>query len=145
LRATAPIALEAKKEKRDLERIGWELRSRMLFLFGALFYTLWPLVSLVSSELAGWLGAPDTLGGRISSWGVAAFLWILYIIRIPRRNLLLAAAILLSLGEMVFVLNRVNIITSPSAHGSGRVIIGFGILAAYCWISHFRRRALARR
>ncbi|MGH9729943.1 MAG: hypothetical protein ACRD4V_15315 [Candidatus Acidiferrales bacterium] len=145
LRAAAPTAPAAEREKRDLECIGWELRTRRVWLVLALLYTILPFASLVGGELAGWLGGPHTWGGRVSLWGIAAFFWVLYIIRLPRRNGPLAGAILVSLGELALVLNRLNIIRDSSAHASGLAMIGIGILAAFLWIVHFRWRALARR
>ncbi len=145
LREAAPIAPEAQKEKRDLEFIGWELRTRRVWLVLAVLYTLLPVLSLTSGELARWLGGPQTWGGRVVTWAIAIFFWILYIIRISRPSLPLAGAILVSLGELVLILNKLNVIRSPSAHGSGLAIIGIGAMAAFLWILHFRWRAPSRR
>lgn len=135
---------------RDLEGPSWELRGRV-FLAAALYFTLLPLVSFVSPQLSDWLGeptgwvGPHTWGSSVAPWSAAAFLWFLYIARLSRRNVVLAVAIVISLGELSFILNRLNLITSPLAHASGAGMTGVGILAASFWFWHFHSRPLARR
>jgi len=140
LRNAAPAAPEAEKEKREMQRIGWELRSRRVWLAVAVFYTLWPLVPMVSSELAAWLGGPHTWGGRISVWTIAAFFWLLYIIRPARRNSSLVWAIFVSAGETALILNRLGVIPDRAGHASNLGIIGIGALAALFWFLHVRSR-----
>jgi anti-sigma factor RsiW len=145
LRATGPIAGEAEKEKRELQCIGWELRSRRLWLVLALLYTVWSFAPIVSSELAEWLGVPHTQAGRIGAWSAAVVFWILYVIRPQRRQVPLAGALLFSLGEVLLVLVHLNILRDSSpADRSGWALIGFGALAAFLWILHFRWRRLDR-
>ncbi|MGH9433352.1 MAG: hypothetical protein ACRD3T_17615 [Terriglobia bacterium] len=140
LRETAPVAPDAEREKCELRRVGWELRSRRAWLVVALIYTFYPFVSLVNEELAAWLGGPHTWFSRVVWWCTAAFFWILYIIRISRRNLRLPLAIFVSVGELALVLNRLNIIRDPSGRGTGLEVIGVGALAAFLWVMHFRWR-----
>jgi hypothetical protein len=78
LRNVAPTAPEAEKEKCEMQRIGWELRSQRGWLVVAGYFALLPLVSLVSSGLGAWLGAPHTWGGRIAEWSIAAYLLLMY-------------------------------------------------------------------
>jgi hypothetical protein len=144
LRATGPIAGEAERQKHELQCIGWELRSRRVWLCMAVFYTLWPLVSLAGGKLSAWLGGPHAWGGRIAVWFVAVFFWILYFIRIRRRDVPLAMAIVVTLLESVAVLSRVNILTTFTGRASDLELILIGALAAFCWIWHFRWRRLDR-
>lgn len=140
LRSAHAVTPDAEKEKGEMRRIGWELRSRRVWAALAAFYTLWPFVPFVSRQLGEWLGAPHTWGGRISVWCIAAFFWLFYIIRLSRRNLYLAGALLSTGGELVVVLNRLNIIGDQSGHATGLEVAGIGILAACLWIMHFRAR-----
>jgi hypothetical protein len=144
LRAAVPAAAEAEKEKRELQCIGWELRSRRVWLDIAVFYTLWPLVSLAGGNLSAWLGGPHAWGGRIAVWSIAVFFWILYFIRIRRRDVPLALAIVVTLLESVAVLSRVNILTTFTGRASNLELSLIGGLAASCWIWHFRWRRLDR-
>lgn len=145
LRNASRAAPEAEKEKREMECLGWELRSRRVFLFGALFFTLWPLVSLVSENLGVWLGAPHTWGGRVVGWCGAAFFWLLYILRRDRKNVLLAQAIMVSAGETALILDRLGVIRTQTSRASTLAVIGIGALATLCWIWYVRTRIAVRR
>lgn len=145
LRNTAPVPPDADKEKRDLECAAWQARSRWVWLALALYYTFMPFVSFVSPQLFDWLGGPHGWGSRVAAWTTAAFFWVLYATRISRRNVLLAGGIFVSIGELAMVLNRLNVISNPSAYGSDAAMAGFGILAAILYFWHFRSRALDRR
>jgi hypothetical protein len=57
------------------EELTWESRSQRVWLAMAVIYTLWPFAPMVSSELATWLEAPRTLGGRMDFGAVATFFW----------------------------------------------------------------------
>jgi hypothetical protein len=144
LRAAVPAAAEAEKEKRELQCIGWELRSRRLWLVLALLYTVWSFAPIVSRELAEWLGAPHTQAGRIGAWSAAVVFWMLYVIRPQRRQVPLAGALLFSLGEVLLVLVHLNIVRdSSTADRSGWAFIATAVLAAFCWIWYFHWRAQA--
>jgi len=145
LRNAAPAAPEAEKEKREMQRIGWELRSRRVWLALAVFYILWPLVPMVSSELAAWLGGPHTWGGRIGVWTIAAFFGLLYIIRPARRNLSLVWAIFVSAGETALILNRLGVIPDRAGHAGNLAILGIGALAALFWFLYVRSRMTVQR
>ena len=134
---------ETEKEKRELQCIGWELRSRTVWLVFALFYAAWSLVSLVSPRFAEWLGSPHTQGGRIGTLGVAAFFLVMYIIRPARRNLPLAFAIFASAGEAAIIISHFGVFRDQGGPASIADIIGIGALAAVLWIWHFRTRAQA--
>jgi len=141
---TAAVAPEAEKEKRELQCIGWELRSRPVWLVFALFYAAWSLVSLVSPRFAEWLGAPHTQGGRIGTLSVAAFFLVVYIIRPARRSLPLAFAIFASAGEAAIIVSHFGVIPDQGDPASIADIIGIGALAAVLWIWHFRSRVRQR-
>jgi hypothetical protein len=144
LRAAVPAEADAEKEKRELQCIGWELRSRRLWLVLALLYTVWSFAPIVSSGLAEWLGAPHTQAGRIGAWSAAVVFWILYVIRPQRRQVPLAGALLFSLGEVLLVLVHLNIVRdSSTADRSVWAFIAMGLLAAFCWIWYFRWLAQA--
>lgn len=68
----------------------------------------------------------------------------MYILRPARRNVALAAAIAVSLAELVLLLNRLNIIRDQAARATNWGIIGIGALATLFWLWHFRLRALTR-
>ena len=144
LRVSAPVGREAETEKQHMERVGWELRSRRVWLVLAVLYTILPFLSLVSGEFAGWLGAPHTPGGRVGDWVVAAFFWTLYFIRIRRRDLPLAMAIAVTLVELMAVLSRLNPVTNFTGRANNFELILIGALAALCWIWHFRWRERAK-
>ncbi len=145
LRNAAPAASEAEKEKREMQRIGWELRSRRGWLVLAVFTTLYPFLPLVSGQLDAWLGAPHTWGGRITFWSIAAFLWLLYIIRPARRNVTLAWAIFISAGEITLILNRLGVVLRKTVPTSNPIIFAAGLLAAMWWFLYFRSRMAAQR
>lgn len=145
LRSAAPVPPDAEKEKCDLQRVAREVRTRKVWLVIALYYTFLPFLPLVSRQLAQWLGGPHTWGGRIVVWAIAAFFWILYAMRISRWNLPLAGAIFVSLGELALILHRGHLIKDQAVQGTGREIVGIGILAVIFWVLYFRRRAAARR
>ena len=142
LRNLPPTSSEAEKEKREVQRIGWELRSRRGWLFMAVLLTLWPLTSLVSPHFASWVGGPQTWGGRSGCWGVAVYLWLLYIFRPSRRNVLLAQAAMVSVGEAVLILNWLGIIRDPAGGATNLIVISIGALAALCWWWYLRSRAI---
>jgi hypothetical protein len=144
LRNAAPAAPEAEKEKCEMQRIGRELRSRRGWLALAAYFTLWPLVSLVSSGLGAWLGAPHTWSGRIAEWSIAAYFLLMYVIRPARRNLPLVWAIFVSAGETALILNRMGVIPDRAARASNLSIIGIGALAALFWFLHIRSRRLSK-
>lgn len=145
LRAASPIAPEAEREKCDLERIGWELRLRGVWLVLALFYTLRPLAPLVSGELAGWIGRSHTWGGRVADLACAAFFWLVYITRMSRRKVVLAGAIFVTSAALVVVLGKLSIITSPAVQGTKLEIIIICLGAAFFWFLYFRGRARVQR
>lgn len=145
LKSASPVAPEAEREKCDLERIGWELRLRGVWLVLALFYTLRPLAPLFGGELAGWIGRSHTWGGRIADLAFAAFFWLVYITRMPRRKVLLAAAIFVSSAALAVALNKLNIITSPAVQGTNLEIIIICVGAAFFWFLYFRGRTRVRR
>lgn len=140
-----PAAPEAEKEKREMQRIGWELRSRRVWLYSAVLCTLWPLVPLVGGQLAAWVGGPHTLVGRVSYWCVAAFFWLLYITRPARLNVLLAGAIMVSAGETAAILIRLRVIPAPASQASNLGILALGLCAALCWFWYVRSRTTASR
>lgn len=145
LRGVAVPAPDAEKEKREMQRIGWELGSRRGWLATALFFALWPLVPLVSRELGAWLGAPHTWGGRIVDWSIAAYFLLMYIIRPARRNLPLVWAIFVSAGETAIILIRLGVIPDRAGPASTLDITGIGALAALFWFWHIRSRIIAQR
>jgi hypothetical protein len=134
LRAAAPIAAGAEKEKRDLESVLWGLRRRT-WLFGvSLFLTLAPLsfeftdgriVSLMVRD-APWHAAFD--------WSLAAVLWFLYFARLRRRTAALVCAISFTLIPIPFVLHFV------SAGWPAAEYAIFWICAAFIWLGYFRQR-----
>ncbi len=145
LRGVAVPSPDAEKEKREMQRIGWELGSRRGWLAMALFFALWPLVPLVSRELGAWLGAPHTWGGRIVDWSIAAYFLLMYIIRPARRNLPLVWAIFVSAGETAIILIRLGVIPDRAGPASTLDIAGIGALAALFWFWHIRSRIIAQR
>lgn len=145
LKAASSVAPEAEMEKRNLEHIGWELRSRRVWLVMALYFTLLPLVPRVGGELARWIGGPQTWGGRVADLACAAFFWLLYIMRFSRRNVALAGAIFVTSAALAPVLNKLNIITSPAVHGTNLEIIVICAGAAFFWFLYFRGRGPVRR
>jgi hypothetical protein len=144
LRNAPSAAPEAEKEKREMHRIGWQLRSRRVWLALAVIYTLWPCVPLVSRELAAWVGGPHTWGGRIAFWFGAAFFWLLYITRPDKRNTTLATAIAVSAAEAVLILNRVGVIQDSASRASNLGIVGIGALAALFWFWYLRSRIVVQ-
>lgn len=145
LRKTAPVALDAEREKCDLQRVAWEVRTRKVWFAMALYYTFLPFLPLVSGQLAEWLGGPRTWGGRIVDWTFAIFFWILYVLRLSRRNVTLAVALFVTAGELALFLNNLHLINDQAAHGTRPEIVGIGILAAFGWFLYFRRRERTRR
>jgi hypothetical protein len=129
------------------EAFGWEWRSRRVWLAFALVYTVLPIISLFIGGHLAWLRditAARTWGSRVFLWSLAAFFWILYFIRVRRRDVPLALAIVVTLLESVAVLSRANILTTFTGRANYAELILIGALAALCWIWHFWERALAR-
>jgi hypothetical protein len=134
LRAAAPIAAGAEKEKRDLECVLWGLRRRQ-WLFGlSLFLTLVPLSFHFSHDHIVSLMVRDAPWHAAFDWSMAAVLWFLYFARLRRRTASLVCAISFTLIPIPFVLH--------SVFAGGRVV-EFAIIwifAACIWIGHFRQR-----
>ncbi len=145
LKTASSVAPEAEREKRNLEHIGWELRSRRVWLVMALYFTLLPLVPRAGGELAGWIGRPHTWGGRVADLACAAFFWLIYITRMSRRKVVLAGAIFVSSVALPIALNKLNIITSPAVQGTNLEVIIICVGAAFFWFLYFRGRARVRR
>lgn len=145
LKAASSVAPDAEREKRNLEHIGWELRSRGVWLVLALYFTLLPLVPRAGGELAGWIGGPHTWGGRVADLACAAFFWLVYITRMSRRKVVLAGAIFVTSAALVVVLGKLSIITSPAVQGTNLEIIIICVGAAFFWFLYFRGRARVQR
>ena len=145
LKTASSVAPEAEREKRNLEHIGWELRSRRVWLVMALYFTLLPLVPRAGGELAGWIGGPHTWGGRVADLACAAFFWLVYITRMSRRKVVLAGAIFVTSAALVVVLGKLSIITSPAVQGTNLEIIIICVGAAFFWFLYFRGRARVQR
>jgi hypothetical protein len=143
LRQTAAVAPDAEREKCDLQRVAWEVRTRKVWFVAALYCTFLPFLPLVSGQLAEWLGGPHTWGSRVVDWTFAIFFWILYVIRMSRRNVTLAVALLVTAGELTLILNKLHLINDQAAYGTRPEIVGIGILAAFFWFLYFRDRGLA--
>ena len=139
LRAAAPIAPAAEKEKRDLQSILWGLRRRQWLFAVSLFLTLVPLsfhsaqghfVSLVLRD-SPWYAAFE--------WSLAAALWFLYFARLPRRTNTLMGAIFLTLIPAPFVLHYI-LTSARSTSGEFAGSICIWVAAAFVWFSYFRQR-----
>jgi hypothetical protein len=136
---------EAEPKGRDREGLGLECGSQRGWLGMAVYFTVWPLVPLVSSGLGAWLGAPHTWAGRIVDWSMAAFFLVMYILRPGRRDFALVWAIFVSLGETALILNRLGVIRDQGGPASNLAVIGIGALAALFWFWHVRSRMVVQR
>ncbi|HEX5422137.1 MAG TPA: hypothetical protein VFW94_01195 [Candidatus Acidoferrales bacterium] len=144
LRDAAPRPPDAVRETCDLQRVAWEVRTRKVWLVMALYYTFLPFLPLVSTQLASWVGGPHTLGGRIVDWTAAIFFWILYVLRMSRRNVTLAVALVVTAGELALIFNKLHLINDQAAHATRPEIVGIAIGAAFFWVWYLRQRAPAR-
>jgi hypothetical protein len=135
----------AEAERKRRERFELECDSRGGWLAMAVYFTVWPLVSLVSSGLGAWLGAPHTWAGRIVDWSMAAFFLVTYILRPGRRDFALIWAIFVSLGEIALILSRLGVIRDQGGPASNLAVIGIGALAALFWLWHVRSRMVIQR
>ncbi len=137
----------ARVENRQRERdtLAWQCGSQRGWLGIAVFFAVWPLVPLVSSQLGAWLGAPQTSAARIVDWSIAAYFLLMYIIRPANWNLPLVWAIFVSLGETALILDRLSIIRDGSPRATNLEVIGIGALAAFFWLWHVRSRIVFQR
>lgn len=111
LRAAAPIAADAEKEKHDLQSVLWGLRRRQ-WLFGlSLFLTLVPLSYYFNVALT----FRDALWDTAFDWSLAVVLWFIYLASLPRRTASLVCAISFTLIPIPFVLQFV--LTKAGAEG----------------------------
>lgn len=133
LQAVIRHTAEAEHEKREMQGIAWQLRSRRVWLLMALFLTLWPLASLTGSQLAAWVGGPHTWAGRSAYLGAAVYFWLLYLLRPGRLSVLLAQAIMVTVGETVAILIRLGVIPTGIPQTNNVAVLGVGALAALCW------------
>lgn len=134
-----------EKKQRERGNLAWQCGSQTGWLSVAVFFAVWPLVPLVSSELGAWLGAPQTWAGRIVDWSIAAFFLLTYVIRPANWNLPLVWAIFVSLGETAIILDRLSIIRDGGPRATNLEVVGIGALGAFFWIWHFRSRMVAQR
>ncbi|HKV49524.1 MAG TPA: hypothetical protein VJN69_15630 [Candidatus Acidoferrales bacterium] len=135
LRAAAPIAAGAEKEKRDLERIFLGLRRRQ-WLFGlALFLTLVPL----SYYLTGALTVRDAVWDAAFDWSLAAALWFVYFARLSRRAASLMCAVSFTLIPIPFVLQFI-FTKAPALRGNAAEATIIWIAGAFVWMGYFRQR-----
>lgn len=135
LRAAAPIAAGAEKEKRDLESVLWGLRRRK-WLFGvSLFLTLVPLSFTFAQGHIVSLMLRDSPWHAAFDWSLAAVLWFLYFTRLRWRTAKLVGAIFFSLIPIPFVLHSVL---------TGGPVVEFAMVwvwAALIWLGYFRHRS----
>lgn len=132
LRAAAPLAAGAEKEKRDLESVLWGLRRRKWMFAVSLFLTLVPLWNIATGGIgAPWHAAFD--------WSLAAALWFIYLARLPRRTASLVCAISFTLIPIPFVLQFV-LTKAPGLRGNFAEAIIIWIGAAFIWMGYFRQR-----
>ncbi|MBI3405595.1 MAG: hypothetical protein HY046_09075 [Acidobacteria bacterium] len=135
LRAAAPMAAGAEKEKRDLQSVLWGLRRRN-WLFGAsLFLTLIPLSFEFTTGNNVSLIFRGTPWHAAFNWSQAAVLWFIYFARLRWRTTKLVAAISFTLIPIPFVWHSVV--------AGGRVLefVILWIVAAFVWIGYFRHRS----
>jgi hypothetical protein len=134
LRAAAPIAAGAEKEKRDLESVLWGLRRRK-WLFGAsLVWTLLPLSDFTHGHIVSLLMVRDAPWHVAFDWSLAAVLWFLYFAPLRRRTAALVCAISFTLIPIPFVLHFVS---------AGWPVLEYAIIwicAAFIWLGYFRQR-----
>jgi hypothetical protein len=142
LRAAAPVAPEAEREKYDLECIRHELRWRKMLFASAVFLTFAPLAFVYSKGHLVWLMARNAPWEAAFYWSWGAFLWFFYIARVRgvrRRTLALVAAIFLTLIPPLLVMHF-SLAGWPQLRDNlGEVLIGW-IGAAACLYGYFRLR-----
>lgn len=134
LRAAAPIAAGAEKEKRDLQSVLWGLRRRT-WLFGvSLFLTLVPLSFGFTH---GHIVRPVIHGSiwhALFDWSLASVLWFLYFARLHWRTASLVCAACFTLIPIPFVVHSL-LIGGPVAE-----FAIFWIISAFVWLGYFRQR-----
>ena len=142
LRAAAPVAPEAVREKHDLECIRHELRWRKMMFASAVFLTLAPLAFVYSEGHLVWLMARNAPWDAGFYWGWGALLWFFYFARVwgvRRRTLSLVAATFLTLVPPLFAMHF-SLAGWPHLRDNlGEVLIAW-IGAAACLYGYFRLR-----
>ena len=134
LRAVAPVAASAEREKRFLQSVLLGLRRRM-WLFGvSLFLTLAPLSFNFSHDHIVSIMVRDAPWHAAFCWSQAAVLWFFYFAHLRRRTAALVVAISFTLIPIPFVWHSVV---------SSGPVLEFAILwvcAAFIWYGIFRVR-----
>jgi hypothetical protein len=134
LRAVAPVAASAEKEKRYLESVLWGLRRRK-WLFGVcLFLTLAPLSFNFTHDHIVSLVVRDAPWHAAFLWSQAVVLWFLYSSHLRRRTAALVCAISFTLIPIPFVWHSVV---------AGGPVLEFAIIwvcAAFIWLGFFTQR-----
>jgi len=134
LRAVAPVAASAEKEKRYLQSVLLGLRRRT-WLFGvSLFLTLAPLSFNFSNDHIVSIMLRDAPWHAAFFWSQAAVLWLIYFAHLRRRTAGLVCAISFTLIPIPFIWHSVI---------SNGPVFEFAILwvcAAFIWVGVFRSR-----
>lgn len=103
LQETVTVAPEAKKEKRDLEKVHKAMWRRKMFFGLALFFTLAPLAFTYSKGHIAWMMVRNEPWSAAFYWFAAALFWVLYFMRLPRRSALLVIAIFFAVMPLVLL------------------------------------------
>lgn len=100
LRAAAPIAPEAEKEKKALESVHKEMWRKKVFFGTALFLTLFPLAFFYSNGHFQWLLRENPWEAAVC-WSLAAVLWLAHFGRVRRRTASLFIAIIFVVAPLL--------------------------------------------
>ncbi|MGH9729410.1 MAG: hypothetical protein ACRD33_04185 [Candidatus Acidiferrales bacterium] len=132
-------AAGAEKEKRGLESVRCELRTRRWFFGFALFFTLVPLAFSFTNGHIVSLMVRDAPWEAALYWSLAALYWFFYFARLRRHVISLLAAIFFTLLPFGFALHHV-FSSAPALRSKLVEAVAMWIAAGVCWISYFRQR-----
>ncbi len=101
LQTAVAVAPEAKKEKRDLQKVHKAMWRRKLVFGMALFFTLAPLALTYSKGHITWMMFRNEPWNAAFYWAFGGFLWVAYFGRLSQRVFSLVAGIFFGLFPVV--------------------------------------------
>jgi hypothetical protein len=141
LRASAPVAPEAGREKRDLQWVRDELFRRRLMFGVALLFTFVPFVSVFSHGGLDWTPIRDNPWLAVMYWSIAVLAWFLYFLHRRRRTWVLVVATFWTVIPLVWTFHLFLPGWETGLASRLWQVIVLWISAVIAWMLYFRVRS----